>query len=108
MDYAVMSAHLMDFQGLDWIRKDTPLPSASVTAGFNTDSGNIARSQCAEGHGCLQDWFNGPHRQQIVEEVVGLGSYGKTLTVLTGMEPPDEVNDEELNIEESWGVRFHR
>ena len=41
----------------------------------------------ASGTSGLQDWFNGPHRQEVVEEVVGLGRYGKTLTVLTGMEP---------------------
>ena len=106
IDYAFMSSSLKDFPGLDWIRKGTPLPSGSVTAGFNTDAENIARGRRIEGQGCLQDWFNGPHRQEIVEEVVGLGSYGKTLTVLTGMEPPDEIEDDEGDLEESWSVRF--
>ena len=108
IDYAVMSSPLMDFPGLDWIRKGTPLPSASVTADFNADAENIARGRRAEGQGCLQDWFNGQHRQEIVEEVVGLGSYGKALTVLSGMEPPDELEDEEGHLEESWAVRFRR
>ncbi len=52
--------------------------------------------------------FNGLRRQEIVEEIVGLGSYGKVLTVLTGMEPPDEFEDEETDLEESWEVRFRR
>ena len=108
IDYAFMSSPLKDFSGLDWIRKGTPLPSGSVTAGFNTDAENIARGRRAEGQSCLQDWFNGPHRQEVVEEVVGLGSYGKTLTVLTGMESPDEMEDDEGDLEESWAVRFRR
>ena len=106
IDYAVMSDPLKDFPGLDWIRKGTPVPSESVTATFNADPENVARGRRAEGESSLQDWFNGPRRQTVVEEVVGLGSYGKTLTVLTGMEPPDETEDEEGNLEESWAVRF--
>lgn len=82
------------------------MPSDSVTADFNAEAENIARGRQAEGQSCLQDWFSGPHRQEILEEVVGLGSYGKTLTVLTGMEPPDEMEDEEDDLEESWAVRF--
>jgi hypothetical protein len=60
------------------------------------------------GHSNLRDWFEGPHSQEVVEEVIGLGSYGKTLTVLTGMEPPDEIEDDEEEIEESWTPRFRR
>ena len=108
IDYAFMSSPLKDFPGLDWIRKGTPLPSGSVTADFNAYAENIAWGRRAEGRSCLQEWFNGPHRQEVVEEVVGLGSYGKTLTVLTGMEAPDEIEDDEADLEELWVVRFRR
>lgn len=107
IDYAFMSDSLKDLSDLDWIRKGSPLPSGSVTAIFNADKSNVERAERAEGRSALQDWFNGPHRQEVVEEVIGLGSYGKTLTVLTGMELPDELdNDDEL--EESWTPRFRR
>lgn len=108
IDYAFMSSPMKDFRGLKWIRKGTLLPLGSVTADFNADAENITRGRRAEGQSCLQDWFNGPHRQELVEEVVGLGSYGKTLTVLIGMESPDEIEDEEGGLEESWAVRFRR
>lgn len=108
IDYAFMSEPLKDFPDLDWIRKGTPLPADCVTASFNADKSNIERAARADGMSALQDWFNGPHRQDVVEEVVGLGSYGKTLTVLTGMEPPDEVEDEDGDLEESWTPRFRR
>ncbi|MYF98827.1 ImmA/IrrE family metallo-endopeptidase [Candidatus Poribacteria bacterium] len=108
IDYAVMSDRFKEFPGLDWIRKGMPLPPSSITASFNANRDNITRGKRVEGEGCLQDWFNGPHRQEIIEEVVGLGSYGKTLTVLTGMEHPDEVEDDETELVESWDVRFRR
>lgn len=108
IDYAFMSGPLKDFPDLDWIRKGTPLPADCVTSGFNAGTNNIRSAARAEGTSTLQDWFDGPHRQDVVEEVVGLGSYGKTLTVLTGMEPPDEVEDEDDDLEEPWTPRFRR
>lgn len=108
IDYAFMSQALKDFPGLDWIRKGSLLPENCVTATLNADKSNVERVARAEGTSPLQDWFNGPHRQDVFEEVVGLGSYGKTLTVLTGMESPDEFEDDGGELEESWTPRFHR
>ncbi len=106
IEYAFMSISLKEFRDIDWIRKGAPLPPESVTAHFNSDAANISRGAREEGKSFLQDWFGGLHRQEIVEEVVGLGSYGKTLTVLTGMEPPDEFEEEEAELEKSWEARF--
>ncbi|BDW82229.1 hypothetical protein MACH24_16670 [Erythrobacter sp. Dej080120_24] len=113
IEYAFMSSSLRDFAGLDWIRKDTPLPSNSATREFNLEATNISHSRRSEGDGALQDWFGGPYRQEVFEEVVGLGSYGKSLTVLTGMQPPDEIeyeddDEEDQALEESWTPRFRR
>jgi len=107
IDYAFMSESFREFPGLDWISKSTPLPPESVTADFNSDKANVENAERTEGTSTLQDWFNGPHRQEIVEEVIGLGSYGKTLTVLTGMESPDELEDDD-DSEEQWTPRFRR
>ncbi|MDE0480422.1 MAG: ImmA/IrrE family metallo-endopeptidase [Gammaproteobacteria bacterium] len=106
IDYAFMSDSLKEFPGLDWIRKGSKLPIGSTTEDFAADPDNIARGKRANGKCCIQDWFHSPYRQEITEEVVGLGRYGKSLTVLTGMEHPDEVEDEESELEESWAVRF--
>ena len=108
IDYAFMSGVLKDIPNLDWIRKGSPLPSDCVTANFNADKNNIKRAAQAEGTSMLQDWFNGPYRQEVMEEVIGLGSYGKTLTVLSGIELLDELENEDDDLEESWTPRFHR
>ena len=106
IDYAAMSNPLKDFPNIDWIRKGTPLPSNTVTATFNTDFDSVKHGRRDQGTSSLQDWFNGPYRQEIVEEVAGLGAYGKTLTVLTGMESPDEFEDEDAELERKWVPRF--
>lgn len=106
IDYAFMSDALKDFPGLDWIRKRTPLARDTVTYRFNATMEYVRKAARDDGTSLLQDWFGGPHRQEVVEEVVGLGSYGKTLTVLTGMEPPGEDDDDDL--EEAWTPRFRR
>ena len=108
IDYAIMSDPFMDIRGLDWIRKGTRLPMDSVTATFNADKRRVERGERSEGTATLQSWFNGPHRQEVFEEVIGLGDYGRTLTVLTGIEMPDEDDDDENDIEDSWTPRFHR
>ena len=110
IDYAFMSRALEDFPNLDWIRKGTPLAVDTVTFRFNAITENVRNAARDKGTSVLQDWFGGAHRQTIVEEVIGLGTYGKTLTILTGMEPPDEVEDQDDDdeLEDAWTPRFGR
>ena len=106
VEYCTMSSPLKDFPEIDWIRRGMPLPPDTATAAFNADPAHHEDGGRDEGKSDFQDWFNGPHRQEIVEEVIGLGSYGKTLTVLTGMEHPDWLEDDEGELERSWTPRF--
>lgn len=109
IDYAFMSNALKDFDGLEWLKKGSPLPKGSTTYDFNLLETNVRRGRRGEGQSAFQDWFGGPYRQEATEDVVGLGSYGKTLTVLWGMEPPgEEDEDSEDEVEERWMPRFRR
>lgn len=110
IDYTFMSSALADIPDLEWIRSGVPLAADTVTYRFNSDADNVRQGKRDEGSSELQDWFGGPHRLKITEEVIGLGGYGKTLTILTGIEPPDEVIDDEdeRDIEEAWTPRFRR
>jgi len=107
IEYAVMSEPFKEISGLDWIRKGTPLPPGCATADFNSDKENVLNAERSDGSTNLQDWFNGPYNQDIYEEVIGLGSYGKTITVLTEIESPEDFDDDE-DWEEKWTPRFRR
>ena len=63
-----------------------------------------------EGSSNLQQWFGGKRSVEISEDVIGLGAaYGRTLTVLCGIDLPDEEEEEdEASLVESWTPRFGR
>lgn len=110
IDYAVMSDALKDFPGLDWIRKGEALAPETVTWRFNEHQANVRDAARNRGRSRLRDWFGDSNDQSVIEEVKGLGEYGKTLTVLIGITPPDESedDDDEDRLEEAWTPRFRR
>jgi hypothetical protein len=57
----------------------------------------------------LRDWFDTSRDGGLDEEVIGLGKYGLTLTVLSSeafTQEDDEPDDEEETLVESWTPRF--
>jgi len=109
IEYCFMSESLHGVRGLDWIRKGSVIPRSSVTAGFNADLANVARAERADGKSNLKDWFGGNLDVELEEEVVGLGAYSKTLTVLTASDlPGEEEVEEEEELNESWAPKFRR
>ena len=96
IDYCFMSDRIRDLDGITWIKKGDRLPSG-ITLDFNGDSSNIEEARQKEGTCFLNDWFEGAPQVEVNEDVVGLGSYGKTLTVLftdEEMENDDEDEDD--------------
>ena len=56
----------------------------------------------------MQDWFGGDRSLSVTEQVIGLGNYGKTLTVLTALdieEQLEEIEEDEHQVE-SWIPKF--
>jgi Zn-dependent peptidase ImmA (M78 family) len=82
VDYCVMSARIRDLPGLTWIRKQELIPQSSTTGCFNMNPVNVETGVSEEGTCFLDDWFDGAPNIEMYEDVLGLGSYGKTLTVL--------------------------
>ena len=105
IDYCLMSSHLRAFKHLDWLRKGQLLPTDSETYEFNSEPQNIKTMRRAEAEIDLRSWFGGPHELLGREEVVGLGGFGKTLTILTSEIYAD---DEEHELEESSELTFRR
>ena len=56
------------------------------------------------------DWLGGRRSITVSEEAIGLGRYGKTLTVLSSSEIGEDESDEddEDALIESWTPRFRR
>lgn len=113
IDYCFMSEGLKQAKGIKWLRKGTPIAAGTITEVFNAKPENIRTAQKDSGEGRLNDWMEGDQIYKVSEEVIGLGSYGRTLTVLTckalsmRIEAAEEDDNEEALVE-SWTPRFHR
>ena len=107
IDYCFMSESLREFDGFEWPRKGQLLPGGSETEEFNMVSGNISASKRADSEVDLRMWFGGQREIPGREEVVGLGRYGKTLTILSSEVFSDD-EDESDQLEERWEPKFRR
>lgn len=113
IDWCFMSDGLKQAKGLRWLRKGTPVPSGTVTEAFNAREENVRTGKKDSNDGRLNDWMEGDRAYRVSEEVVGLGQYGRTLTVLTCKaltlrpEAQEDEEDEEDMIER-WTPRFRR
>lgn len=114
IDYCFLSEALkdalQDIEGTDWIRKGQALDRDTATSSFNQDDDRIAHGQRWDDTCEVRDWFGGECCLEMEEEVVGLGSYGKTLTVLTAPDLEQQIAEleEAEELRESWTPRFRR
>lgn len=107
IDYWSGSDRFKQIPNVQWLRKGEPVPSGTATAVFNADPGNVARCERREEASSLLDWFGDGPDLELCEDVVGLGSYGKTLTVLFAENWPDEEDEEDEDLG-AWEPTFHR
>lgn len=110
--YAFPSESFKDFGRNIFLPKGASLPDSSTTARFNALASNVASGRQATGECRLRDWFDTDRNPTLDEQVVGLGSYGLTLTVLSSdelaLDTDLDEEDEEATFEESWTPRFAR
>lgn len=109
IDHCFMSEALKSVSDIEWTRKREAIPRGTATYEFNQDVENVRRAKRADGTSSLQVWFGGRHHIAVTEDVIGLGAYGKTLTVLYDINAPDEEEQEdERALIESWTPSFRR
>ena len=111
VDYCFMSDAMKSMRFDAWPRKGSPIPAGTATAsvaGLPTEQRRSARE---EDETDIMEWLGTGRSARTHEEVVGLGSYERVLTVLTcpdlldeGFMDEDDDSDEAL--EESWTPRF--
>ena len=110
--YAFPSDSFKDLGKNIFLRKGAKLPSNSTTARFNADASNVAAGRQTTGDCRLRDWFSTDRNPALDEQVVGLGSYGLTLTVLSSealaIDTDQDDEDEDAALEESWTPKFAR
>lgn len=106
--YRFLSESFKGLGRLHFLQKGDALPG-SATLAFNSDGENVRRgaSRCSETN--LAEWFGVSPHIRLDEEIVGLGRYGCTLTVLSSealTENPYEQDDEEEKLIDSWTPKF--
>lgn len=106
IDFCKISATMAEFR-IQSLPKGTPLPRGTRTELLHRDQELIKNYRGDEAKGDLQDWFGGTRSIPIYEEVIGLGAYGKALTILTTDFELDEIEEEEKLVE-SWTPTFRR
>ena len=87
IDYCFMSTALREGARFNWIRKGDLIPKNSGTFAFNKETAKVASGKTEEALSWLDQWFIGAPSIQFCEDIVGLGDYGKTLTILYSLEP---------------------
>lgn len=113
IDYCFMSDAMKSLPKLTWLRKGTRLPTGSATARLAATPEQVRAGARVTDEIDVRDWLGGTISQAVSEESVGLGAYGKVLTVLTssniGQEDDDiDEDDDEEALTESWTPRFRR
>lgn len=111
IDYGFLSDSMKLLPELTWPRKGSAVPTGTETTRFNKSPERIAQAARSESDIDIMDWLGGRRSIEATEEVVGLGSYGKTLTVLTCPSLIDETyqgdDDEDgENLIDRWTPRF--
>lgn len=96
VDFCFLSVPLREHRGLVWQPKGTKIPKDTPTAKLTADSTAIEKSQERAGECSFSDWLEGAPEMECTEEVVGLGRFGQTLTVLWSDQAiEDEDEDDE-------------
>lgn len=113
VDFCFMSETIKTLPQLSWLRKGSAVPHGTATADFNDSTIRIADGERDEAEIDITEWLGGTRSVTANEQIVGLGGYGKTLTVLTCPSVQDETykdyeGDDEEDLVQRWTPRFHK
>jgi len=113
VDFCFLSDAMKSLPKMTWIKKGTPVPDDTATARFNAAPGRVLAAERDAEKIDVTLWLGGQDRVKVTEEVMGLGRYGKTLTLLhsetIGQTDGDlSDDDEEQELLVKWTPRFHR
>ena len=113
IDYCFLSEAMKSLPQLSWLRKGSPVPAGTETARLSAVAERVLKNDRAIAEIDVMDWLGGTRSAIVTEEVVGLGRYGKTLTILSSLcigheEEGGDDDDDDEQVEERWTPRFRR
>lgn len=97
VNFCFMSEPLRDLRGIDWPRKGSAVPNGTLTWRYNQNPERVQAAKKEVGAASLSDWVAGAPDVECVEEVVGLGRFGQTLTLVwckDALPEADELDDD--------------
>ena len=104
--WCFVSDALARIRDLRWLKKGSLIPQGTATTLFNQNEANVLNCERAEGWTRLGYWFEEAPQVEMKEDVVGLGSYDRTLTVLFTEEAIDTEEDDDYleigNEDKGW------
>jgi hypothetical protein len=113
IDYCILSEAMKSLPQLSWLKKGSAVPMGTATARLSASAERVLRGDRAIDEIDVMDWLGGTRSAVVTEEVVGLGPYGKTLTILSSSrighkEDGLDDDDNDAEIVERWTPRFRR
>lgn len=109
IDYCFMSEAMKSLPKIEWPKKGMPVPISTATKAFNANVSRVAAGERDESEIDVRIWLGGSKRETVSEQIIGLGRYRKTLTVLASNSIGEgEVSDEEEEdrLLDSWTPKF--
>ncbi len=103
IQFSKMSPMLQGLNGISssQIQKNAGLPHGSATIKFNRDASNILERRKLSAPTTPDMWFGEGGSMNWTEEVIGLGDYGKTLTVIWAEQDQIQETEEEQSEEDA-------
>lgn len=95
VEFMCASDPFRQMPGIQWLRRGDRLPAAVPSAEFALRSKWIADCAIAEEGALLSKWFSSAPNIEVEEDIVGLGNYGRLLTVIIAEWDEDEEVVEE-------------
>lgn len=112
IEYCQMSESMKPHARRGWLKRGDRLPPGSVSALLAADGDAVLRAGRREADVDIADWYDCEGRVQGREEAIGLGGYGRVLTLLTcasADEPEDDDPEaEQRDLVDRWTPRFGR
>ena len=104
VEFMTASSTFRQIPGLSWLQREDRLPKGVPTARLASDSDWVGKCEISTDGTMLSHWFSGVPNLEVEEDIVGLGSYGRILTVLIAdfTSPEDSEEHEEDDYIDRW------